>query len=55
MDTKQRPSLTTAQKTAAALAVACPEHGKQPGQKCPTGPVWDGACMARRAEALDPR
>lgn len=46
------PTLTTAQKTAAALAIKCPEHDAGPGEECPVG--IDGACKERRSAALSP-
>lgn len=42
-------TLTTAQKTAAALAVECPKHEVKAGAECPQG--IDGACMERRTVA----
>lgn len=45
-------TMTTAQKAAAALAVACPDHvAASPGVPCPGD--WIGsACRARRDLAL---
>ncbi|HET9893722.1 MAG TPA: hypothetical protein VFQ44_02065 [Streptosporangiaceae bacterium] len=43
--------LSTLQKTAAAIAVACPRHKVAAGERCPDG--LDGACHDRRTAALD--
>lgn len=48
--TTAEPSMTTRQKTRAALAVSCTGHEAEvgAGEECPNG----GACMARREAAL---
>lgn len=43
-------TLTTAEKTAAALGIECPKHEVAAKVPCPDG--IDGACMERRSAAL---
>jgi hypothetical protein len=49
-------NLTTRQKADAALAIACPVHGKPAGEPCtlPRGALA-GSCMERRRTALEPK